>query len=499
MASKILDNVVELGKIQYISGNNTLNFTATPIGNGAPIVDATAGIYANGAFLQSNSAFNHANAAFNSANNVAPQIAPAFNQANVSFNHANAAFNSANNVAPQILPAFNQANASFNHANAAFNSANTKLSSSGGSVSGDLAITGNLIVSGSRIEINTATVLLNDNIITINSDLPNNISPTEDSGIEINRGSSANVSILWNETSDAWTFTNDGSSYERIPSGSYANGAFAHANAAFNSANNVAPQVQPAFDTANASFIQANAAFNSANNVAPQVQPAFNTANASFIQANAAFNAANTISLNRIYKNDTSVEVIDANTTNSRIIVTVDANAVTEVSSSNLKINLSTVATSTTTGALQVLGGAGITGNLHVGGTIYAVGDVVSSYSDERLKDKTRDVTEALSIISELNVFYYTANDTARKYTRTDDEEKIGLSAQDVQRVLPSIVSLSAFDTELDDNGNITSKTGQNYLTVDYARIVPILIQAIKEQQKEIDSLKEKINGIYNR
>ena len=455
--SKILDNVVELGKIQYISGNNTLNFTATPIGNGAPIVDATAGIYANGAFLQSNAAFlqsnaafNHANAAFNSANNVAPQIAPAFNQANVSFN---------------------QANVSFNHANAAFNSANTKLSSSGGSVSGDLAVTGNLIVSGSRIEINTATVLLNDNIVTINSDLPNNISPTEDSGIEINRGSSTNVSVLWNETLDAWTFTNDGSSYERIPSGSYANGAFAHANAAFVSANNVAPQIQPAFDTANASFIQANA----------------------------AFNAANTISLNKIYKNDTSVEVIDANTTNSRIIVTVDANAVTEVSSSNLKINLSTVATSTTTGALQVLGGAGITGNLHVGGTIYAVGDVVSSYSDERLKDKTRDVTEALSIISELNVFYYTANDTARKYTRTDDEEKIGLSAQDVQRVLPSIVSLSAFDTELDDNGNITSKTGQNYLTVDYARIVPILIQAIKEQQKEIDSLKEKINGIYNR
>jgi len=443
MASKILDNVVELGKIQYISGNNTLNFTATPIGNGAPIVDATAGIYANGAFLQSNSAFNHANAAFNSANNVAPQIAPAFNQANVSFNHANAAFNSAN----------------------------TKLSSSGGSVSGDLAVTGNLIVSGSRIEINTATVLLNDNIVTINSDLPNNISPTEDAGIEINRGSSTNVSILWNETLDAWTFTNDGSSYERIPSGSYANGAFAHANAAFVSANNVAPQIQPAF----------------------------NTANASFIQANAAFNAANTISLNKIYKNDTSIEAIDANTTNSRIIVTVDANTVTEVSSSNLKINLSTVATSTTTGALQVLGGAGITGNLHVGGTIYAVGDVVSSYSDERLKDKTRDVTEALSIISELNAFYYTANDTARKYTRTDDEEKIGLSAQDVQRVLPSIVSLSAFDTELDDNGNITSKTGQNYLTVDYARIVPILIQAIKEQQKEIDSLKEKINGIYNR
>lgn len=61
--SKILDNVVELNKIQYISGNNTLNFTATPISGGAPIVDATAGVYANGAFTQANAAFNKANSA----------------------------------------------------------------------------------------------------------------------------------------------------------------------------------------------------------------------------------------------------------------------------------------------------------------------------------------------------------------------------------------------------------------------------------------------------
>ena len=115
--SKILDNVVELNKIQYIAGNNSLNFTATPISSGAPIVDATAGLYANGAFLQ-------ANAAFASANNVAPQIQPAFSTANSAalyangaFLQANAAFASANNVAPQIQPAFAHANAAFAAAN----------------------------------------------------------------------------------------------------------------------------------------------------------------------------------------------------------------------------------------------------------------------------------------------------------------------------------------------------------------------------------------------
>jgi hypothetical protein len=80
--SKAYDNAKELNLINYIPGNNSLNFTATVIGNGSPIADVTAGLYANSAFAQ-------ANAAFSSANNVAPQIAPAFDKANAAFNAAN--------------------------------------------------------------------------------------------------------------------------------------------------------------------------------------------------------------------------------------------------------------------------------------------------------------------------------------------------------------------------------------------------------------------------
>jgi hypothetical protein len=92
MPTKSANNAIELSYVNYIASNNTLNFTATPISGGAPIVDATAGVYANGAFAQ-------ANAAFSSANNVAPQLAPAFNQANSAFNQSNAAFNKANSAA----------------------------------------------------------------------------------------------------------------------------------------------------------------------------------------------------------------------------------------------------------------------------------------------------------------------------------------------------------------------------------------------------------------
>ena len=58
--SKAYDNAKELNFINYIPGNNSLNFSATVIGNGAPIVDATAGVYANGAFAQANAAFSTA-------------------------------------------------------------------------------------------------------------------------------------------------------------------------------------------------------------------------------------------------------------------------------------------------------------------------------------------------------------------------------------------------------------------------------------------------------
>jgi hypothetical protein len=98
--SKILDSAVELNKIQYIAGNNKINFTVDVYSNGAPIADATAGSYANAAFLQ-------ANAAFESANNVAPQIQPAFDRANNAYIQANAAFDRANAGGGGLFPANN--------------------------------------------------------------------------------------------------------------------------------------------------------------------------------------------------------------------------------------------------------------------------------------------------------------------------------------------------------------------------------------------------------
>jgi hypothetical protein len=79
----------------------------------------------------------------------------------------------------------------------------------------DLTITGNLVVNGTTTTINTTEMVVSDNMITLNNDVTG--VPTENAGVEVERGSSANVSLLWNETSDTWTQTKDGTNYHAIP------------------------------------------------------------------------------------------------------------------------------------------------------------------------------------------------------------------------------------------------------------------------------------------
>jgi hypothetical protein len=84
------------------------------------------------------------------------------------------------------------------------------------STSDDVTISGNLTVSGTTVSINVESVTVADNILILNSNVTG--SPTENAGIEIERGTSSNVSIRWNETTDAWQYTNDGTNFYNISS-----------------------------------------------------------------------------------------------------------------------------------------------------------------------------------------------------------------------------------------------------------------------------------------
>ena len=200
------------------------------------------------------------------------------------------------------------------------------------------------------------------------------------------------------------------------------------------------------------------------------------------------------------------------------------------------------VATSTSTGALSVTGGVGIGGNLHIGGsqftaitatgnvnvlsgninvtggTIYAprvfsaganvliptsnvatqvsslgvgtaasgvggeiraTNDVIAYYSDDRLKTRLGNIEHALDKVKSLSGFHYHANEIAQSLGYSPKSE-VGVSAQEVQRIFPEIV--------------VPAPISDEYLTVKYEKLIPVLIEAIKELSKEIDAIKRKLN-----
>ncbi len=94
--------------------------------------------------------------------------------------------------------------------------------------------------------------------------------------------------------------------------------------------------------------------------------------------------------------------------------------------------------------------------------------------------DKVGDIIDAVKKIQQLTGFYYTANDLAKSYGY-QGELQIGISAQQVEKVLPMIVAPAPID--------------DRFLTVRYERIVPLLIEAIKELQDQIDAINKKIDN----
>jgi hypothetical protein len=351
---------------------------------------------ANAGFVKANGAYDHANAAFDAANNATDTYVR--NHANSAFIHANSAYQSQNATGQYANSAFIHANSAYIHVNAAFAFANTISGGSaidnvardsansagiyangafvrannslnanvGGQITGDVSITGNLIVTGNTVYANTQTLLIADNIITLNAALGQASAPTMDAGVEVDRGNQPNVAIIWNETTDKWTFTNDGTTYSDLGSGSdsagsYANSAFIQANAAFavaNAANAAAANggsvvvtfaTEPpvtgnanghiwidsndgteytyfkdsdgfqwvefgptssnvttnTFITANiiSSYSQANAAFTKANAASQHANAGFEIANGAASLANSAYAAANNVTSDRLSSN----------------------------------------------------------------------------------------------------------------------------------------------------------------------------------------------------
>jgi len=134
---------------------------------------------------------------------------------------------------------------------------------------------------------------------------------------------------------------------------------------------------------------------------------------------------------------------------------------------------------------------------LTVNGSIGASGDISASYSDERLKQVTEPIKDVLPILSKINVFRYNCNDIAEKYGYDKNKKELGLSAQEIQKYYPELVCLAPFDSIYDSETQQTiSKSGEDYLTLNYERLVPVLLQAIKELNNKYEALEEKYSKL---
>ena len=80
-----------------------------------------------------------------------------------------------------------------------------------------VVVAGNFTVQGTTTTVESNTIALADNIITLNSDATG--APSQNAGIEVERGDEANTQIRWNEGTDTWTFTNDGAVYYPMATG----------------------------------------------------------------------------------------------------------------------------------------------------------------------------------------------------------------------------------------------------------------------------------------
>ena len=493
----------------------------------------------------------YANAAYNQANTATTNAATADQRAVTSGIYANSSFNAANTADQRAVTSGAYANSSYLHANASFIVANTKYSSSGGTISGDVNITGNLNVTGNTITHSADDLIINDPLILLANNNPGNVldlgfiahyiegGVTKHTGLV--RDSSANTFYLFDNyvphiqetnildindatlrittlranlvsdsvlvrgydvvdhTNSAYTQANTATTnaatadQKAVTSGVYANSAFgaantadqrsvtsgAYANAAYIQANTATTNAATADQRAATSGVYANAAFGAANTASINALSAGSYANGAFtkantattnaatadqkavtsgVYANAAFGAANTASINALSAGSYANSAFSV--ANSKINVSVSNDTTTN--SDAYYPTLSTI----TTGTLSTANVSSTklyynpsTGQLNASN--------FNSLSDANKKKDIVTITDPIEKVIGLRGVSFR--------WKENDVSAMGLIAQEVEMVIPDVVS--------------TSSCGEK--SVSYDSIIGLLVEAIKDQQNQINELKK--------
>jgi hypothetical protein len=121
---------------------------------------------------------------------------------------------------------------------------------------------------------------------------------------------------------------------------------------------------------------------------------------------------------------------------------------------------------------------------------MFCPGDITGFWSDKRLKSNLEEIKDHDHILSSLTGYRFNWNEKGQEILqRSEDDIEVGLIAQDVQSVLPQAVKVNKAGISVDSNEDEQN----DYLTINYDKLVPILIEGYKDQKSRIAKLEEEI------
>ena len=91
-------------------------------------------------------------------------------------------------------------------------------------------------------------------------------------------------------------------------------------------------------------------------------------------------------------------------------------------------------------------------------------------------------IEDALDKVESINGYYYKENEKAKQLGYDNDKMQVGVSAQEIEKILPEVVTKAPIADEIEED----------YKTVYYDKLVPLLIEAIKELNQKVKDLENK-------
>ncbi len=380
---------------------------------------------------------------------------------------------------------------------------NINLGSSNGgtvTVNKDLVVSGDLTVNGTTTTLNSTTLDVDDINITVAKGAANAAS-ANGAGITVD---GASATILYTSATDSWNFNKpliaSNTNYWLVPAGNIA----ARPGTAVNGMIRYNSEIS-AFEGYAASAWSSLGGVKSVDGytyILAETSAGAGNGDLDFYAENSGGDGATQVGQwNRTNLKDYTGTIVGTQTTQNvfnATATTVNAfGAATSLTigatSGTLTLRNTTLTASSTNAQVSSLGvGTAASGTA---GEIRATNQITSYYSDARLKEDIKPIENAIEKVKAISGVTYKPNAIAESFGYTNKEEHVGVLAQEVEAVLPQVVKPAPFDILQLQEGVEISRSGQNYKTVQYEKLVPLLIQAIKEQQIMIEELQKKVGN----